>query len=309
MMQNIQASTTENDILTFDNRIINISRMSISELWSLHYEQEKAFANLIRESKPFSVERAQLMKKGYGTINKIETSRTNKEGRQLESFGSVRHYAKLIKKLLRDILNKKGNCMFLEAGIGTGKIIKEIAVLPNVNVMGCDTYIDRSYISANINVFECTIYEFLNKLEDNSIDVFYWNDVMEHIPEDEIKEHIKLLHKKMAPGGLIITITPNRLKGPCDITWHFEPHGTIAKGFHFHEYTFQEVLNIFKEYNLVSAYSILGYTKKGWYVLMPVCADKIKLFIEKIAAVLPYIIKRPVVAVAGCDVSIIEKLN
>jgi hypothetical protein len=214
-----------------------------------------------------------------------------------------------VKRIVKKILNKKKNCIFFEAGVGTGKIIKEIAVLPYVTAIGCDTYIDRNYINSNLNVFEDTIYESLKKLDDNSIDVFYWNDVMEHIPEDEVQEHINLLNKKMTPGGLIITITPNRLKGPCDITGYFEPHGTIAKGFHFHEYTFQEILTIFQKYNILNAYSVLGYVKSGWYILMPVWIDKIKLFFEKIVIILPYIIKKIILVMAGYDVSILRKLN
>jgi len=138
--------------------------------------------------------------------------------------------------------------------------------------------------------------------------VFYWNDVMEHIPEDEIEEYIKVLSQKMDTDGIIITITPNRLKGPCDITAHFEPHGTVAKGFHFHEYTFDEILTIFQKYGIKSEYGFFGYAGKGWYILSsPKYIDRIKLLIEKKVKNLPYKIKKILLVIMGCDTSILKK--
>jgi len=299
---------SEKNIVTFDCKIIDISNLTVNELLYLQYEQEKSFADLIRQAKPFSPKRALLMKNGYETINKIMIVRKTKEGKQLESYGATNAYVKLVKKIIKKKLTKKQKCVFFEAGVGTGKVINEIVELPNVTAIGCDTYIDRNYINSDLNIFECTVYEALLKLEDNTIDVFYWNDVMEHIPEDEAEEHIKLLSKKMSSEGFIITITPNRLKGPCDITEHFEPHGTIAKGFHFHEYTFQEILTIFEKYNIISVYGVLDYTTKGLYILGPVQLDRVKLFIEKNITKLPYTIKKNILVMAGCDVSILKKV-
>jgi hypothetical protein len=299
---------TENNITTFDNKVINISNLSINELWHLQYEQEKPFANLIKESKPFSRERSILMRNGYETINKIRKIRSSKEGKILSSYGSSKSYGKLVEKIVRNSLRQKGKCLFFEAGIGTGKIIASIANIKNVCAIGCDVYIDRNLINSDLTVYECTIYEALKKLDDNSIDVFYWNDVMEHIPGDEIESHIKILASKMDIGGMIITITPNRLKGPCDITSHFEPHGTIAKEFHFHEYTFYEIITLFKRCNITSGYGFLGYAKKGWYILgSSKVIDKIKFFGEKAVVKFPYLLRKILITIIGCDVSILKK--
>ncbi|MDR2537498.1 MAG: hypothetical protein LBC46_04245 [Treponema sp.] len=282
--------------------------MSIDELWHLHYEQEKSFANLIKESKPFSLERSILMKNGYETINKIMKMRSGKEGKILSSYGASDSYIKLVEKIVRNSLRQKRKCLFFEAGVGTGKIITSIANIENVCAIGCDVFVDRNFINSDLTVYECTIYEALRKLDDNSIDVFYWNDVMEHIPEDEIESYIKILASKMDIGGVVITITPNRLKGPCDITSHFEPRGTIAKGFHFHEYTFCEIITLFKKYNIKSSYGFLGYAGKGWYILgSSKVIDKIKFVGEKISVKFPYLFKKILITIIGCDVSILKK--
>jgi hypothetical protein len=281
--------------------------LSINELWLLHYEQEKSFAKLIRESKPFSHERSILLKNGYETITKIEKMRTSKEGKILSSYGASDSYIKFVEKFVRKTLRRKDKCLFFEAGVGTGKIITSIANIKNVCAMGCDVHVDRNFINSDLTVYECTIYEALEKLGDNSVDVFYWNDVMEHIPEDEIEDHIKLLTSKMNIGGIIITITPNRLKGPCDVTAHFEPRGTIAKGFHFHEYTFHEIITLFKKYNIKNSYGFLGYAKKGWYILgSSKVIDTIKFAGEKISVKFPYLLKKILITIIGCDVSILK---
>ncbi|MDR1200443.1 MAG: class I SAM-dependent methyltransferase [Tannerellaceae bacterium] len=306
--QTADALFTENNITTSDNNIIDISDLSINELWHLQYEQEKSFANLIKKADPFSLERGILMKNGYETINKLMKMRSSKEGKILSSYGASDSYGKLVEKIVRKSLRKKSECLFFEAGVGTGKIITAIANIKNVCAIGCDVYVDRDFIRSDLTVYECTIYEALEKLEDNSIDVFYWNDVMEHIPEDEIESYIEILASKMNIGGVIITITPNRLKGPCDITSHFEPHGTIAKGFHFHEYTFYEIITLFKKYDIKSSYGFLGYARKGWYILgSSKVIDKIKFVLEKAIAKFPYLLRKILITIMGCDVSILKK--
>jgi len=321
-----------NVIKTYDDKYLDISDLSINELWLLHYEQEKTFAKLIKEAKAFSYERTQLMKRGYETVSKIMILRKIKESNKWEKYSNNPHfldiidelkmikktlnkylvkniYLAILKKIIKKVLRKKNECVFFEAGVGNGKIIKEITKIYRVKAIGCDVFVDKNYIDVDIGVTESSIYNALQNLEDNSIDVFYWNDVMEHIPEDEIREHLDLLSKKMAKGGIIITVTPNRLIGPWDITAHFEPQGTVAKGFHFHEYTFKEILDLFEEYNIVSAYGIFSNPKKGWYILGAPWMDRIKLYLEKSVYVSPSKIKNKMMIIAGCDISLLKKNN
>jgi hypothetical protein len=269
-------------IISYDGKKIDLSDLTVSQLWLLHYGQEKSFADLIKKSKPFSKERSALMKNGNEAVQKIMRERYKKQGKQLNSFGAADSYLKLAENIVKKVLRKKESCLFFEAGIGTGKIITSIANLKNVSAAGCDVYIDKNIINSDLTVYEATVYEAMLKLPDNSIDIFYWNDVLEHIPEDEIEDYIKLLYKKMNAGGIIITITPNRLKGPCDITAHFEPRGTPANGFHFHEYTFYEITVLFHKYNISSGYGFMGYAKSGWYILGSAkIIDKLKILCTK----------------------------
>jgi SAM-dependent methyltransferase len=77
----------------------------------------------------------------------------------------------------------------------------------------------------------------------NSVTVAYSYQVMEHIhPEDAI-EQLKNIFAVLAPGGIYVCITPNRLSGPHDISKHFS---RVAEGFHLKEYTVHELRDVFR---------------------------------------------------------------
>ena len=71
--------------------------------------------------------------------------------------------------------------------------------------------------------------------------LIYWNDVLEHIPPDEVGEYVAHLHRLLAPGGMLVTITPNWLLRPSDVTGDFCPWRTEARGLHLKEYRLAEV--------------------------------------------------------------------
>jgi hypothetical protein len=93
---------------------------------------------------------------------------------------------------------------------------------------------------------------------------------MEHIVEDEIEAHLALIEKKVNKDGYIITITPNRYRGPSDITAKFESRGTVARGFHFYEYTYSEIVALFRKYGMTSCLGVwlgfIGYFRHKYIV-------------------------------------------
>jgi SAM-dependent methyltransferase len=75
----------------------------------------------------------------------------------------------------------------------------------------------------------------------------YWNDVFEHIPPDEIGEYLSHIYQLLAPGGALVTITPNWLLRPMDVTGDFCPPRTIARGLHLKEYRLAEVTRLLRQ--------------------------------------------------------------
>lgn len=87
-----------------------------------------------------------------------------------------------------------------------------------------------------------------------SVDVAYSNQLMEHLHPDDAREQLANIFAALAPGGVYICLTPNRLDGPHDISRNFSDQ---ASGFHLKEYTVTELAALFRAtgFRRVSAYS------------------------------------------------------
>ena len=98
----------------------------------------------------------------------------------------------------------------------------------------------------------------------NSIDVAYSNQLMEHLHPDDAFVQLQNIYKALAPGGNYVCITPNRLNGPHDISRFFDK---VATGFHLKEYTSRELSELFRE---VGFSKIKTYVRfKGNYFVFP----------------------------------------
>jgi SAM-dependent methyltransferase len=75
-----------------------------------------------------------------------------------------------------------------------------------------------------------------------SVDLAYSNQLMEHLHPDDAEEQLRNIFQAIAPGGLYICLTPNRLTGPHDVSRYFCEEAT---GFHLKEYTIAELQALF----------------------------------------------------------------
>jgi SAM-dependent methyltransferase len=75
------------------------------------------------------------------------------------------------------------------------------------------------------------------------ITVAYSNQLMEHLHPDDALDQLANIYRALAPGGVYICLTPNRLTGPHDISRYFD---TVATGFHLKEYTCAELIALFR---------------------------------------------------------------
>jgi SAM-dependent methyltransferase len=97
-----------------------------------------------------------------------------------------------------------------------------------------------------------------------SVDLAYSNQLMEHLHPDDAREQLRNIFAALAPGGLYVCQTPNRLNGPHDISRAFsdEPHG-----FHLREYTMTEVQALFVA---TGFRSVAAYVRiKGLWLRVP----------------------------------------
>lgn len=123
-------------------------------------------------------------------------------------------------------------------------------------------------------------------LPENSVDVAYSNQLMEHLHPDDAVEQLHNIQRVLAPGGVYICITPNRLSGPHDVSKYFE---TTASGFHLKEYTITELRDAFMAAGFSKVRAYIGL--KGIYIAPPV---GLLVLWERVLSALPRRVRRVV---------------
>ena len=97
-----------------------------------------------------------------------------------------------------------------------------------------------------------------------SVDVAFSDQLMEHLHPDDAEEQLRNIHRALAPGGVYLCITPNRLYGPRDISGYFDD---VATGLHLREYTGGELARLFRSVGFSRVRFYAG--ARGWYLPVP----------------------------------------
>jgi SAM-dependent methyltransferase len=92
-----------------------------------------------------------------------------------------------------------------------------------------------------------------------TIDVAYSNQLMEHLHPDDAREQIGSIVAALAPGGIYLCITPNRLSGPHDVSRRFDQEAT---GFHLKEYTAGELARLFRTSGFSRVWALSGARRR-----------------------------------------------
>lgn len=210
----------------------------------MHYTEEVRIAKLIQSYPAFSEERKRLLNDGYAFIESVMMCYKKDTTRFGASNASVQLVCSIITNMKRERSSNRKIVVY-EAGVGSGYAAKEIIKIPNVQFCGCDVYITPSMKNimkenSSIRVNEGTLYSDLSDMPDQSIDLFYADNVFEHLLPDEVPAIMALLEKKVKKGGMLVLIIPNRYTGPHDISTYYLPQGHKATGFHFMELAYVE---------------------------------------------------------------------
>lgn len=76
-----------------------------------------------------------------------------------------------------------------------------------------------------------------------SVNLAFSCHFIEHLHPDDAGDHVREMHRVLAPGGHYVCVTPNRLWGPHDVSRYFAD-GT-ASGLHLKEYDHAELAALF----------------------------------------------------------------
>lgn len=99
---------------------------------------------------------------------------------------------------------------------------------------------------------------------ERSVNVVFSNQLLEHLHPDDALEQLRSIYAALAPGGIYVCVTPNRLHGPCDVSGYFDDRPT---GLHLHEYTAREVRALFTAQGFASVRFYCG--ARGWFLPCP----------------------------------------
>ncbi|MBI4721087.1 MAG: class I SAM-dependent methyltransferase [Chitinivibrionia bacterium] len=134
--------------------------------------------------------------------------------------------------------------VFLQLGPGDCEMAFEVARMVRV-VYAVDVSEEITRSASVPGNFELRLSDGTSvPVPPESIDVAYSNQLMEHLHPEDALEQVRNVFAALKPGGIYICLTPNRLRGPHDISKHFDE---VATGLHLKEYTTSELAVMFRE--------------------------------------------------------------
>jgi SAM-dependent methyltransferase len=199
-----------------------------------HYEIEKELGNRLRRSS--RDERAAMYSEVYDELFRRvpkhpQWTDQNTAARERKIQGHLR--------LLRPYLTPE--TVFLEVGAGDCALPRLVAPLVS-KAYGLEVSEHLTNKLANSDKFQVLLSESCDvPLPDNTVDLAFSYQVIEHIHPDDAVEQLKHIYRVLKPGGCYYCITPNRLYGPSDISRGFDREAT---GLHLKEYSNTDLLKL-----------------------------------------------------------------
>jgi SAM-dependent methyltransferase len=250
-----------------------------------HYQIEKELASRLRNSKVD--ERSYLYTDLYDQL-----------------YREVPHHSQLVRKssseasawivrqrlqLLKHFMNS--DTIFLEIGAGDCSLSLEVAkYVKKVYAIDVSTEITKDLVCPDNFNFAISNGSSI-PVPHNSIHIAYSHQLMEHLHPDDAIQQLENIFSSLAPGGIYICITPNRLSGPHDISKYFDE---VATGFHLKEYLVTELYKLFHKvgFSKVSLYK----SSSGIHIEIPLNPITIAFFkfSETLIGLLPYSLRRKI---------------
>lgn len=237
-----------------------------------HYEIEKELASRLRNS--HREERKHLYTSLYDELF-LRVPYHSQLTRKASSQATVRA-VKAKMKLLKSFL--KPEITFLEVGSGDCSLSFEVARQVK-EVFAIDVSEEVAKSSDIPENFKLIISDGCSiPVPENSIDVAYSNQLMEHLHPEDAFEQLQNIYRALAPGGIYICITPNRISGPHDISKYFDK---VATGFHLKEYTVTELSQLFYDVGF-SKVKICLNVKYAYIKISPVLSIACEKFLNSL---------------------------
>jgi SAM-dependent methyltransferase len=183
---------------------------------------------------------------------------TKDSERQARRRRSVEQQWRMVKRFLSP------GSVFMEIGAGDCTLsIRAAAVAGHVYAIDVSEEITRGLaLPANVEL-RLTIGAAV-PAPSAAVHVAFSNQLMEHLHPEDALDQLREIQRSLAPGGVYVCITPNRLNGPHDISAHFDERAT---GLHLREYSARELRALLREAGFREVRFYAG--ARGWYLRVP----------------------------------------
>ena len=223
-----------------------------------HYEIEKELAARLRNAP--KQERRYLYSSLYDELFQrvpLHPLLTQKSS-PAEALQAVHSQMRFLRRFVRP------NITFLEVGPGDCALSVEMTKFAK-QVYAVDVSDEITKGLTSPSNFHLILSDGSNiPVPQNSVDVAYSHQLMEHLHPDDAFEQLQNIYNALVPGGNYICITPNRLSGPHDISVFFDK---VATGFHLKEYTTRELSGLFRKVGFSRIRIYVGF--RGIHFIFP----------------------------------------
>lgn len=242
-------------VMLADGTFAELEGRALDELQQLQYEQERKFAAAIMACPAGSHQRGLVVGQAYDTVCGILAAQQFAAG-QTDApliMGFDQRYTQLVLRLLeKQIAGGMGRPHLFEIGYGSGALLKEVRAHGHTvgGIEVSSTMRDQAAAEIGERYAKDLLLGDFREVQPDDVEkrptVIFWNDVLEHLGPDEVQSFVDHAHKLLAPGGVLVTITPNWLLRPSDVTAVFHPPRTQACGLHLKEYRLKEVARLLR---------------------------------------------------------------
>ncbi|MEN3001351.1 MAG: class I SAM-dependent methyltransferase [Armatimonadota bacterium] len=236
------------------------------------FEYERRMAEQLRKASP--AERRLLYKQAYNELfamfpdhPELAADINNRKLRASRIFDKISNF-----------INE--NVVFLD--IGAGDCLLSYIVAQHAKwVYALEVTEQKLELSDRPPNFSLVLFDgFEFPLPNESINVAFSHQVLEHLHPDDARLHLREVFRVLRPDGCYICVTPHRFAGPHDISKYFSRE---PLGLHLKEYTYNDIMKLFKSEGFKD---VKVFIKRHLLPISFVSA------LESILSVLPYLIRK-----------------
>lgn len=239
---NCSRSRVYKNIKVINRRGIPFASIEIHDILIEHYLKEKAICKIISKLDRTDPLRAKLLHEVY-KIAHISKMKYIKVG-FLRDNAFVHQSKKILAENLDNLFSDKGN--MLELGCGKGHLLLAMNEL-RWDCKGVDIDTNQLLKEIKENKIKVESTDILLYKDTQRYDLIIMDNVLEHIPKHDCNYVLRKVYGLLKKDGYFVSITPNPLNGPHDVSRWFLPLSSKAEGTHFNEMTFTETISIMKK--------------------------------------------------------------